>query len=112
MVINETGRYSMAMKLVRDKIPQIIQENGKSCIAHVADDKEFRHCLRAKLQEEVDEFLQDNNPEELADILEVLHAIAQSEYDGYCHIEKVRLAKKEEKGSFDQRIVLEKIIAK
>ncbi len=102
----------MAMKLVRDKIPQIMRENGKSCVVHVADDKEFHDLLRAKLKEEIDEFLLDNNPEELADIVEVVHAIAHHEYDGFSHIETIRLAKKEQRGGFDKRIILEEIINK
>lgn len=97
------------MKLVRDKIPLIIQATGKSCISHVANDQEFHDLLVAKLQEEVAEFLHDNNPEELADIIEVIHAIAEQEYGGYSTIEMMRLAKKEERGGFSQRIVLEKI---
>ena len=58
-------------KLVRDKIPQIIKDNGVTPVIHVADDSEYWERLKAKLQEEVDEVLEDINVnEELADVLE------------------------------------------
>jgi predicted house-cleaning noncanonical NTP pyrophosphatase (MazG superfamily) len=64
-------------KLVRDNILDIIRAEGLDPIIHVADDQEFAAQLRAKLNEEVDEFLtSDDDLEELADILEVLHALA------------------------------------
>jgi predicted house-cleaning noncanonical NTP pyrophosphatase (MazG superfamily) len=65
-------------KLVRDKIPQIIRSNGLQPITYVADADEFAARLRDKLAEEVDEFIaSDDDPEELADILEVLYALAE-----------------------------------
>lgn len=59
-------------KLIRDRIPEIIQRKGTTPITHTADDKEYQHRLEKKLQEEVNEFLKYNNPEELADIIEVV----------------------------------------
>ena len=56
-------------KLVRDKIPEIIKSEGTVPITHIASDEEYKQKLKAKFQEEVDEFLEDNNKEELADIL-------------------------------------------
>ena len=55
-------------KLIRDKIPEIIKKSGLKSVTHIADDKEYKQKLRAKLQEEVDEFLEESNEEELAEI--------------------------------------------
>ncbi len=63
-------------KLVRDRIPQIIRDGGGQPLVRVADGEEYRALLRAKLVEEVQEFLASDDPEELADVLEVLHALA------------------------------------
>jgi predicted house-cleaning noncanonical NTP pyrophosphatase (MazG superfamily) len=60
-------------KLVRDKIPQIIRTKGLEPVIYAADAEEYGVRLRAKLREEVEEFLDSgSDPEELADILEVL----------------------------------------
>ena len=58
-------------KLVRDRIPQIMIENQKNPVTHTADDREYWERLKDKLKEEVNEFLENGNREELADILEV-----------------------------------------
>ena len=59
-------------KLVRDRIPEIINESGRHCSVRVLDDAEYYIELKRKLVEEVDEFLAETNLEELADILEVI----------------------------------------
>ena len=62
-------------KLIRDKIPEIIQADGKTCITRILSDEEYVDALEKKLNEEVAEYQTDKNLEELADILEVLQAI-------------------------------------
>jgi len=65
-------------KLVRDKIPQIIRSTGQEPVIRTADAKEYGVRLRDKLREEVAEFLDsDSAPEELADVLEVVYALAE-----------------------------------
>jgi len=94
-------------KLVRDNIIEIINSHGKSCKSHRASDKEYHQALREKLIEEVNEFLTDESIEELADILEVIHAIADEHFGGYAELEKKRLEKKSKRGGFAKRIILE-----
>lgn len=61
-------------KLVRDKIPEIIEQSGKVCKIEILSDDEYLKMLDAKLDEELAEYHQEQNLEELADLLEVLLA--------------------------------------
>lgn len=95
-------------KLVRDRIPQIIREDGAEPVTYVADTEEYRARLRDKLGEEVAEFLaadDANAPEELADVLEVVHALAADLGVGTEQLEKIRAGKASERGGFAHRIV-------
>jgi len=93
-------------KLVRDKIPDIIKEDEKTPIIRIADDAEYFERLQDKLKEEVEEFCQDGEEEELADILEVVEAIMQhKEWD----IETLKEKKKDEIGGYEKRIILERV---
>jgi predicted house-cleaning noncanonical NTP pyrophosphatase (MazG superfamily) len=100
---------NMKPKLVRDKIPEIIKKSNKIPITHIADDNEYWKELRTKLLEEVDEFLKDDNPEELADIMEVLYAIY--DFKGFTKegIEEIRHKKELERGAFKHKIILDKV---
>ncbi|MZP30418.1 phosphoribosyl-ATP pyrophosphohydrolase [Heliobacterium undosum] len=93
-------------KLVRDLIPQIILRAGKYPETRVADDAEYRELLLAKLQEEMQEYLASGSPEELADILEVLIALAESDGLSWAEIEALADQKREERGAFRDKIVL------
>lgn len=99
----------MYNKLVRDKIPEIIKRAGKECDIKIVSKKEKYEFLESKLQEEVNEFLQDKNLEELADVMEVLFGLADSL--GYSEEEllKARDKKNEERGGFKNGIVLESV---
>lgn len=96
-------------KLVRDLIPQVIEKSGRKFDIHIAKDEEYAKLLEEKLQEEVNEYLEDKNLEELADVLEVLVGLAGSL--GYAEEElfEKRLQKKEERGGFEERVVLERV---
>ncbi len=94
-------------KLVRDKIPEIIRAKGATLVSHVADAEEYRLKLREKLQEEVAEFLADSSAEEIADIQEVLFALADDLGISHDELERIRLKKAEERGAFKERIILE-----
>jgi predicted house-cleaning noncanonical NTP pyrophosphatase (MazG superfamily) len=96
-------------KLVRDKIPEIIKADGKECDTLIVSKEEKYKLLEAKLQEEVNEFLEDKNLEELADVMEVLFGLAEAL--GYSEEEllKVRDKKREERGGFKEGIVLKSV---
>jgi predicted house-cleaning noncanonical NTP pyrophosphatase (MazG superfamily) len=96
-------------KLVRDTIPEIIQKTGKRAITKVLADDEYRLALRQKLQEEVDEYLADENGEELADIVEVIYTLAASIQLTPDDIETIRTQKLAERGGFTKKIYLERV---
>ncbi len=94
-------------KLVRDLIPEIIASKGGKVIAHFASQNEYELRLRAKLQEEVAEFLESGAPEELADIMEVVYALGDVAGLDSAGLESVRAAKAAERGGFKKKIILE-----
>lgn len=93
-------------KLVRDKIPTIIRQNGEYCDFEFLSDEEYKRKLEEKLDEEVAEYHKDKNLGELADILEVLYALAETKGYKPEDIEKVRRIKAEERGTFSKKILL------
>lgn len=95
-------------KLVRDKIPEKIERNGEIAKTRILNDDEYIKQLNIKLKEEVEEYLQDNNIEEIADIMEVLLAILKYNNVEYDEFEKIRISKVQKRGAFDERIFLEK----
>lgn len=95
-------------KLVRDLIPDIVRAKGEEPITYQADAAEYRRRLRDKLAEEVDEFLaadDEHAPEELADVLEVVYALAADLRINRDQLEKVRQKKAVTRGAFAERIV-------
>ncbi|MDD4531540.1 MAG: nucleoside triphosphate pyrophosphohydrolase [Candidatus Pacebacteria bacterium] len=94
-------------KLVRDRIPEIIKSKGSLPITHIADDKEYWQKLKEKLQEEVNEFIQDENAEEMADILEVIDAIINFKNFSKEELEAIKNKKAEERGKFKDKIILD-----
>jgi predicted house-cleaning noncanonical NTP pyrophosphatase (MazG superfamily) len=94
-------------KLVRDKIPEIMRAAGKKNFqVHEAGNAEYIAALLAKLHEEINEYDQDHSPEELADILEVVHALADQCYGGFSAVEQIRQQKAKERGGFSKKIIV------
>ena len=96
-------------KLVRDLIPEVIKNSGKECEIDIVDKELRKELLEAKLMEEVNEYLEDKNLEELADVMEVLFGLAHNL--GYS--EEDLLKKREEKfknrGGFKDGIILKNV---
>jgi len=93
-------------KLVRDRIPEMIRQNGETPVVRVLGDEEYRHCLERKLDEEVAEFHRDRNLEELADILEVVYALAESLGADREELLEVYRRKNQQRGGFGERYFL------
>ena len=93
-------------KLVRDKIPEIIKSKGAKCTTAIVSEQTYLELLDVKLCEELAEYRADNSQEELADMLEVMMAIAQARGYDWNHILEIQAKKREERGGFNDRIVL------
>lgn len=97
-------------KLVRDLIPEIIEADGKTCTTRTLPKKEWIQSIQAKLFEEAEEVkkaqTKEEQLEELADILELLHAHAHAIGATIEDIEAIRHEKKLRRGGFDEAIFL------
>ena len=96
-------------KLVRDGIPRIIEGSGETPITHSAEGDEYSERLDEKLAEEVTEYIESGEIEELADILEVLHAIREERGVSLESLRDKRRQKAQQRGRFDEGIVLERV---
>lgn len=103
-------------KLVRDNIPEIIKNNGEEPIYRVLSDDEYWEYLLKKDSEELEEVRAASSLEErkkeLADKLELIRAM--SEFNGFVLQDIIDEAdrKKEKRGGFQKRLLLEKVIEK
>jgi len=93
-------------KLVRDRIPEIMEANGEIPITRVLGPVEYLTCLEVKLDEEVQEFHESNDLEELADILEVIYALAEAHGCSQKKLLNIYQTKHNERGGFENRIFL------
>ena len=93
-------------KLVRDRIPEIIEKDGRTCKTIVLSDEECLEYLNKKLLEETNEYLESKQIEELADLEEVLRAILILRGVSYEDFEKIRNDKVEIRGAFDKKLLL------
>ena len=93
-------------KAIRDKIPEIINKDGFTCNVDTMSDEKFLVEIEKKLSEEVAEYQNDKNPEELADILEVIYKNAKLKGISKEELEKIRLDKVEKRGAFDENLFL------
>lgn len=91
-------------KLVRDRIPELLDAKGVPYEKRVADDAEYRAELIKKLVEEAHEFSEEGSPEELADVLEVIDALRS--LPEYADVETIKGEKRNERGGFAKRLIL------
>ena len=99
-------------KLVRDRIPEIIEASGKICATEILSGEAYLHMVDAKLDEELAEYHSDQTIEELADLLEVIYAAAMARGYTLEQVESVRAAKAEKRGAFANKILLKEVIEK
>lgn len=96
-------------KLVRDNIPEIIAKNNEICKTRILTDEEYLEELNKKIQEELKEYLESGEIEELADLEEVLRAILDVKNCSYEQFEQIRKSKVEKRGAFKEKIFLESV---
>lgn len=93
-------------KAVRDLIPEILKLSGKECMIRELSDSSFLPELENKLEEELQEYLESKELEELADLLEVIYRIAELRGSSKAELEAIRQRKKHEKGGFEKNLLL------
>ena len=96
-------------KLVRDRIPEIIEASGKTCMTEILSSEAYLKMLESKLDEELAEYHKDQNIEELADLIEVIRACAVARGYSVDALEHVRAEKAVKRGGFDKKILLKEV---
>ena len=96
-------------KLVRDRIPEIIEEDGKICVYETLTAKDYIVLLDQKLNEELTEYQESKSLEELADLLEVMQAVVRARGWTLEELEQVRADKAAKRGGFEKKILLKKV---
>ena len=102
-------------KLVRDKIPDIISAKDETPVTSILAETEYKKALEDKLYEEYQEVIEssgDERCEELADVVEVIRALAKLENRSLEDIIKLADEKRAKRGGFDDRVFLEKVVEK
>lgn len=100
-------------KLVSDKIPNIIKEKKETPVLKILDDLEYKEAVEKKLYEEYKEVIEasgEDRVEELADVLEIIKALAKLENKNLEDVIEVANKKVDKRGGFEGKIFLEKVI--
>jgi len=100
-------------KLVRDKVPEIISANGEIPITRVLETDEYKKFLEMKLFEEYKEVIEASGKdrlEELADLIEVIRALAVLENSSFEEVVEIASVKRDRRGGFEKRFVLEEVL--
>jgi len=97
-------------KLIRDKIPEIIEQSGKQAVIKEVSSEEYLELLNAKLGEELQEYLESESTEELADLVEVVYAILDYKSVALQEFEVIRKQKVADRGAFIKRLLLKEVI--
>lgn len=104
MATKENERGAVMGKLVRDRIPEIIKNDGKTPIIEILSHEDYLRELDKKLNEEVAEYQADKSIEEMADVLEVLFAICEGRGHTVDELLQMRDSKREKRGGFRDKI--------
>ena len=97
-------------KLIRDKIPEIIEKQGKICVTETLSQEAYIQMLDEKLNEELAEYQESKSLEELADLLEVMEAVTTARGYTWEQLQRVRDEKRNQRGGFAERILLKEVI--
>lgn len=97
-------------KLVRDRIPEIIEVDGKTCVTEILPDEQYLEMLDTKLTEELSEYQESHSLEELADLLEVIRAVVVARGWTWEELERMRQDKTAQRGGFEKKILLKEVI--
>ncbi len=98
-------------KLIRDKIPEIIEKSGKKSVTETLDDLSYKQYLDKKLTEEIEEYLSSDDVQELVDLVEVVYAILRYKSVDIEEFERIRKFKADERGAFSRRLLLKEVIS-
>ena len=96
-------------KLIRDRIPEIITANGQNANIRVLSDEEYAAALEKKLTEEIGEYLESKEPVELADVLEVVQALAEQHGVSFDELLAIKAEKQRKNGAFKKKLFLESV---
>jgi predicted house-cleaning noncanonical NTP pyrophosphatase (MazG superfamily) len=105
----ERVKMKIYNKLIRDRIPEIIEESGRTCSIHTLNDEEYLQELNKKLSEELKEYQESGELEELADLVEIVYAIAEFKGSSIEEFERIRQDKSDRRGGFEKRLFLESV---
>lgn len=97
-------------KLVRDHIPEIIENDHKTCKIRILNNNEYIECLKIKLLEECHEVIDaegEDIKKEIADVLEVLEALENTLHIDHHEVLSIKQKKAHSNGAFDKKIYLE-----
>ena len=97
-------------KLVRDRIPEIIEADGKVCICETLSDEDYLCLLDRKLNEELAEYQESKSLEELADLLEVIQAVVKARGRTLEELEQARADKAAKRGGLEKKILLKEVL--
>lgn len=97
-------------KLVRNRIPEIIEADGKVCICETLSDEDYLCLLDRKLNEELAEYQESKSLEELADLLEVIQAVVKARGWTLEELEQARADKAAKRGGLEKKILLKEVL--
>ena len=96
-------------KLVRDRIPEIIKADGKTCVCETLSDEDYISLLDQKLNEELAEYQESKSLAALAYLLEVMQAVVKARGWTLEELERVRANKAAKRSKFEKKILLKEV---
>lgn len=94
-------------KLVRDRIPEIIENDHKTCVTRTLNDEEYLKCLKSKLLEECHEVIDAEGEDIKKEIADVLEALENTLHIDHQEVLSIKQKKAHSNGAFDKKIYLE-----